>query len=203
MISAHLAGGDCLNVGCVPSKALIRCAKMIREVKKAQNCPEFGIQFNNSNEISIDFASIMKRMRKLRAHIAPIDGHALGSEIGVTVLQGFGKFVDQNTIEVLPSSSEITPTKSSKKLKFRKAVIATGGRATIVPNIPGLSDSPYVTNETLFNLSKLPARMVILGSGVVALEMAQTFAAFGSKVTVKYWSEVKHFSHVPIQMWVP
>lgn len=178
MISANLAGGDCLNVGCVPSKALIRCAKMIREVKKAQTCSEFGVQIGG--EVQVDFPQIMERMRKMRAKIAPIDGHNLGSDIGVTVLQGFGKFVDENTIEVIHPKSSESPT----LLKFRKAVIATGGRATIVPSIPGLSDSPYITNETLFNLSKLPSRMIILGSGVVALEMAQTFAAFGSKVTV-------------------
>jgi len=179
MISAHLAGGDCLNVGCVPSKALIRSAKMIREVKKAQSSNnEFGIKIKG--EVEVDFLQIMKRMRKLRAQIAPVDGHALGTNIGVTVLQGFGRFVDEKTVEVVqPGSSE-----TRSLLRFKKAVIATGGRASIVPNIPGLSDSPYTTNETLFNLSKLPPRMVILGSGVIALEMAQTFSTFGTKVTV-------------------
>ena len=179
MISAHLAGGDCLNVGCVPSKALIRSAKMIREVKKAQSYPEFGV--NIGQQLEVDFAKIMERMRSLRSQIAPVDGHKLGTDIGVTVLQGFGKFVDENTIEVVPNySSNSKPS----ILKFKKAVIATGGRASTVPNIPGLNQSPFITNETLFNLSKLPPRMVILGSGVVSLEMAQTFCAFGTKVTV-------------------
>lgn len=176
MISAHLAGGDCLNVGCVPSKALIRCAKMIREVRKAQTRPEFGVRVAT---VEVDFAAIMQRMRSLRAEIAPVDGHELGETIGTDVYQGFGRFVDENTVEVTPPSGE-----EPIQLKFKKAAICTGGRATIPKGIPGLEKAPYTTNETLFNLSKLPPRMVILGSGVVALEMAQVFAAFGSKVTV-------------------
>jgi pyruvate/2-oxoglutarate dehydrogenase complex dihydrolipoamide dehydrogenase (E3) component len=176
MISAHLAGGDCLNVGCVPSKALIRCAKMIREVRKAQTRPEFGVRVDN---VEVDFGAIMQRMRSLRAEIAPVDGHELGESIGTDVYQGFGRFVDENTIEVTPPSGE-----KPIHLKFKKAAICTGGRASIPNGIPGLEKAPYTTNETLFNLTKLPSRMIILGSGVVALEMAQVFAAFGSKVTV-------------------
>jgi len=178
MISAHLAGGDCLNVGCVPSKALIRSARMIREVRKAQSHPEFGVQIGGS--VDVDFNAIMQRMRKLRAEIAPVDGHERGKDIGVDVFQGFGRFVDESTIEVVPSSGDEDPI----RLKFKKAAICTGGRATIPDNIPGLKKAPYTTNETLFNLGKLPNHMVILGSGVVALEMAQVFATYGSKVTV-------------------
>ena len=184
MISAHLAGGDCLNVGCVPSKALIRCARMIREVRKAQSEPEFGVNINGS--VEVDFNQIMQRMRMKRAEIAPIDGHARGKEIGVDVFQGFGRFVDANTIEVVSSGHTGDGEDVPKPilLKFRKAAICTGGRATIPRGIPGLDKAPYTTNETLFNLTKLPKRMVVLGSGVVALEMAQCFATFGSKVTV-------------------
>jgi len=180
MISFNLAGGDCLNVGCVPSKALIRCARMIREVRKAQqnNGDDFGVRI--SGDVEVDFGQIMRRMRKLRAEISPIDGHEKGKEIGVEVFQGFGRFVDENTVEVVRSPGEKNPI----RLKFKKAAICTGGRATIPNNIPGLEKAPYTTNETLFNLTKLPNRMVILGSGVVALEMAQVFATFGSKVTV-------------------
>lgn len=190
MVSAQLAGGDCLNVGCVPSKALIRSAKMIREVKRAHAHPELGIL---GGPVTVDFPAIMRRMRKLRAKIAPVDGHALGTDIGVKVVQGFGRFVDANTVEVVDGTGKSEQV--LHRLRFKKAVVATGGRAT-VPNIEGLVDKdkdkqpkankvvPYTTNETLFNLSKLPPRMVILGSGVVALEMAQTFSAFGSEVTV-------------------
>lgn len=175
MISAKLAGGDCLNVGCVPSKALIRCAKMIREVRKAQNDSTFGVQIGG--QVEVDFPQIMNRMRSLRAMIAPIDGHDKGKEIGVNIFQGFGRFIDENTIEVVQEHNK------TRKLKFKKVAICTGGRASI-PSIPGLKDAPYTTNETLFNLTKLPTAMTIIGSGVVALEMAQCFATFGSKVTV-------------------
>ena len=176
MISSNLAGGDCLNVGCVPSKALIRCARMIREVRKAKNEEEFGVKI--SGEVEVDFAQIMRRMRKLRAEIAPIDGHARGEEIGVHVYQGFGRFVSPDTIEIRDAG------KDPVQLKFRKAAICTGGRAKIPGDIDGLKEAPFTTNETLFNLSKLPSHIVVLGSGVVSLEMAQTFATFGSKVTV-------------------
>jgi len=180
MISFNLAGGDCLNVGCVPSKALIRCARMIREVRKAQDNAgeDFGIRI--SGDVEVDFGQIMRRMRRVRAEISPIDGHERGKEIGVEVFQGFGRFVDENTVEVVHPQGEKDPV----QLKFKKAAICTGGRATIPMDIAGLDEAPYTTNETLFNLSKLPRRMVILGSGVVALEMAQVFATFGSEVTV-------------------
>mmetsp|Transcript_23212 Transcript_23212/g.39427 ORF Transcript_23212/g.39427 Transcript_23212/m.39427 type:complete len:588 (-) Transcript_23212:69-1832(-) len=167
MISEMLAGGDCLNVGCVPSKALIRSARAIQQVKQAQ---KMGVVI--PGPIEVDFPAIMRRMRQLRAKIAPVDGHASGVKAGSHVFQGRGRFTGPDTVEV----NGIT-------LKFRKAVVATGGRPT-VPNIPGLKEAPYTTNEILFNLETLPPRMVILGAGVIALEMAQTFAMFGSKVTV-------------------
>jgi len=183
MISSNLAGGDCLNVGCVPSKALIRCARMIREVQKARDNDEFGI--NISGDVTVDFGRIMERMRKLRADIAPIDGHVRGENIGVSVYQGFGRFTGPDTIEVLPVGVEENKEISKPmRLRFKKAAISTGGKAKIPQNIPGLDKAPYITNETLFNLTKLPKRMIILGSGVVALEMAQTFATFGTEVTV-------------------
>ena len=187
MISSNLAGGDCLNVGCVPSKALIRSARLIREVRNAsksnsQEAEELNFGVTIRGEIEIDFPQIMKRMRKLRADIAPIDGHERGEDIGVDVYQGFGRFVSEDMIEIMPvdDNNDEKPV----QLKFNKLAICTGGRAFIPSNIPGLDKAPYTTNETLFNLTKLPKRMIILGSGVVALEMAQTFATFGSKVTV-------------------
>eukprot|EP00547_Thalassionema_nitzschioides_P002988 CAMPEP_0194204934 /NCGR_PEP_ID=MMETSP0156-20130528/4329_1 /TAXON_ID=33649 /ORGANISM="Thalassionema nitzschioides, Strain L26-B" /LENGTH=522 /DNA_ID=CAMNT_0038931079 /DNA_START=114 /DNA_END=1682 /DNA_ORIENTATION=+ len=168
MISAHLAGGDCLNVGCVPSKALLRAMKAIREVKRSA---EFGINLGGS-EPTIDFSTIMKRLREKRSVISPADGHTGTTSVGTHVFQGRGRFTGRNTIEV-----------NGVTLNFRKAVVATGGRPTI-PNYPGLKDAPYTTNELLFNLEELPPRMLVLGSGVIALEMAQSFASFGSSVTV-------------------
>jgi pyruvate/2-oxoglutarate dehydrogenase complex dihydrolipoamide dehydrogenase (E3) component len=168
MISEHLAGGDCLNVGCVPSKALIAAAKTIRTVKRSA---EFGVVLPEGH-VKVDFGKIMKRLREKRADIAKVDGHTTSEQAGTHVYQGRGRFTSPNTIQV-----------GDKTLKFKKAVIATGGRPRI-PNIPGLKEAPYFTNEILFNLQVLPPRMVILGDGVVGLEMAQCFATFGSSVTV-------------------
>ncbi len=199
MISSNLAGGDCLNVGCVPSKALIRSARLIREIRKAHaqtqkpnedGDEDFGVKIYG--DIEVDFPQIMRRMRKLRSDIAPIDGHERGEGIGVDVYQGFGRLVSKNTLEILPvdynykgeNALEEIKKDDTIKLKFKKLAICTGGRAYIPSNIPGLDKAPFTTNETLFNLSKLPKRMIILGSGVIALEMAQTFATFGSHVTV-------------------
>ena len=167
MISEHLAGGDCLNVGCVPSKALLRCARAIKEVRRAA---EFGVVISGPPP-AVDFGAIMSRMRRLRAAIAPADAHSASAAAGVDVFQGRGRFTGPNTVEG-----------NGTTLRFRKAVIATGGRAS-VPDVPGLATAPYVTNATLYNLTALPERLVVLGCGTIALEMAQAFAAFGSQVT--------------------
>jgi len=172
MISEHLAGGDCLNVGCVPSKALLRAAKAAQHVQQAS---EYGIRIEGP--ITIDFAAIMQRLRKLRTKIAPADGHEGTEAAGTHVFQGRGKFVGPTTIEVHHADNTTT------SLNFRKAVVATGGRPTL-PSVPGLAEAPYTTNEVLFNLEVLPPRMVVLGAGVIALEMAQSFALLGSQVTV-------------------
>jgi pyruvate/2-oxoglutarate dehydrogenase complex dihydrolipoamide dehydrogenase (E3) component len=168
MITEHLAGGDCLNVGCVPSKALLRASRAVREVRRAA---EFGVVLPEG-EIRVDFGAIMRRMRMLRSKIAPADGHAGTTGTGAHVFQGRGRFTGPDTVEV-----------NGQTLRFKNAVIATGGRPSI-PDIPGLAQAPYTTNEILFNLDVAPPRMVILGAGVIAMEMAQCFASFGSKVTV-------------------
>ena len=166
LISEHLAGGDCLNVGCVPSKALIRSARAVSQVRKAA---EFGVMVS---DFKVDFDAVMTRVRKCRAEIAPADGHSGSQATGAHVFQGRGILTSPNTVEV-----------NGKTLKFKNCVIATGGRPTI-PNIPGLRDAPYTTNERLFNLQRLPPRMIVVGAGVIALEMAQSFALLGSKVWV-------------------
>ena len=179
MISEHLAGGDCLNVGCVPSKALLHCARVAREARDA-----FAEGFlvgpggTPAPAIAVDFGAVMARMRKLRADIAPADSHDGTAAAGADVYQGRGRFTGPNEVEV-----------NGQRLRFKKAVIATGGRAT-VPTTPGLAEAPYVTNATLFNLTALPPRMVIVGAGVVAMEMAQAFASFGAAVTVLVRSKI-------------
>jgi pyruvate/2-oxoglutarate dehydrogenase complex dihydrolipoamide dehydrogenase (E3) component len=173
LIESHLLGGDCLTVGCVPSKALLRCAKAAAAVRHAS---EFGVKVNG--EVSVDFGFVMERMRRLRASIAPVDSAKRYSEkLGVDVFIGKGTFTGKNTIEV-----------NGKTLTFAKAVVATGGTAA-VPNIPGLQQVPYLTNASIFNLTELPARLGVIGAGPIGLELAQAFQRFGSQVTVFSRSE--------------
>ena len=168
LIESHLLGGDCLNVGCVPSKALLKCAKAAAAVR---NAAAFGVKVDGV--ISVDFGLVMERMRRLRARIAPNDSAKRFTEkLGVDVFLGKGKFTGRNTIEV-----------NGQTLTFSKAVVATGGTAAI-PNIPGLNQAPYLTNATIFNLTQLPARLGVIGAGPIGLEMAQAFQRFGSQVTV-------------------
>ena len=149
MVSEYLAGGDCLNVGCVPSKALIRSAKAVAQIRKAE---ELGISVGGP--ISVDFPKVMARLREKRAQIAPADGHPGTEATGAHVYQGRGKLTGPNTLEV-----------NGQTLKFKTCVLATGGRPMVPTNIPGLKKAPYTTNEDLFNLQELPPRMVILGAG--------------------------------------
>ena len=140
MISMELAGGDCLNAGCVPSKALLRCAKLIREARKAAaKDNEFGVCFAQKDgqeldvQVNVNFPKVMERMRKLRSSIAPVDGHARGMSVGSSVFQGKGVFTSRDTIEVIEYSKKLGDA-SNPILKFRKTVIATGGR----PSIPDI-----------------------------------------------------------------
>ena len=168
LIESHLLGGDCLNVGCVPSKALLRCAKAAAAVRDAA---VFGVKV--SGEVSVDFGFIMERMRRLRASIAPNDSAKRFTEkLGVDVFIGKGQFTGKNSIEV-----------NGKTLTYAKAVVATGGTAAI-PDIPGLQGVPYLTNATVFNLTELPARLGVIGAGPIGMELAQAFQRFGSQVTV-------------------
>lgn len=167
LVERSLMGGDCLNVGCVPSKAIISAARAIADVRDAAR---FGVQVPGG--VSLDFAQAMNRMRQLRSDISPADSVQRFSDLGVDVFLGQASFVDSNTVEV-----------EGKHLKFAKAVIATGARAS-APQIKGLESVPYLTNETLFSLTELPPRFGIIGAGPIGAEMAQSFARFGSQVTL-------------------
>ncbi len=168
LIESHLLGGDCLTVGCVPSKLLLRCAKAAAAVR---NASAFGV--NVSGEVSVDFGFVMERLRRLRAGIAPVDSaQRYSAKLGVDIFIGKGKFTGQNTIEV-----------NGQTLNFAKAVVATGGTAS-VPPIPGLKNAPYLTNANIFNLTELPARMGVIGAGPIGMELAQAFQRLGSQVTV-------------------
>jgi pyruvate/2-oxoglutarate dehydrogenase complex dihydrolipoamide dehydrogenase (E3) component len=173
LVESHLLGGDCLNVGCVPSKALLRCAKAAAAVRDAGR---FGV--NISGDVSVDFGYVMERMRRLRAEISPADSaERYTDQLGVDLFMGRGAFTGRNSIEV-----------NGKTLTFAKAVIATGGTAA-VPNIPGLDAVPYLTNGTVFNLTELPKRLGVIGAGPIGLELAQAFQRLGAQVTVFSRSE--------------
>ena len=170
IIERELMGGDCLNVGCVPSKGLICAARVAATVRDAE---PFGV--NVSQSVHVDFAKVMARMRRLRAKISPNDSAQRFSNLGIDVFFGQGAFVDDRTIRVTKSDGAVT------ELKCKKTVIATGARAS-APPIPGLDSISYLTNESLFSLTELPKRFGVIGSGPIGSEMAQAFSRFGSEV---------------------
>jgi pyruvate/2-oxoglutarate dehydrogenase complex dihydrolipoamide dehydrogenase (E3) component len=165
LIEKHLMGGDCLTVGCVPSKALLRAARACADVRDAG---EFGVLV--APGATVDFPRAMERMRRLRAQISPNDSARRYQSLGVDVFFGAGRFAGPQTIEV-----------AGHKLNFSKAVIATGARAG-APPISGLAEIDYLTNETVFSLTALPKRLGVVGAGPIGCELAQAFARFGSEV---------------------
>ncbi len=166
LIERHLLGGDCLNVGCVPSKAVLRAA---RAWKEASRLAEFGLEVEIRAR---DFGAVMARMRALRAEISANDSVARFRDLGVDVFLGHGRFTAPDAIEV-----------EGATLRFHRALIATGARP-FVPPIDGLAGAGFLTNETVFSLTALPARLAIVGGGPVGCELAQAFARFGSRVTL-------------------
>ncbi len=170
LIERELMGGDCLNVGCVPSKGIIGAARIAAAVRDAAR---FGIDVPDGT--SADFAKAMERMRSKRAHISPADSAKRFTDLGVDVFFGDASFVDDQNISVTTADG------ATQQLPFKKAVIAAGARAA-APQIPGLDAVDYLTNESLFSLTELPRRFGIVGSGPIGSEMAQAFARFGSEV---------------------
>jgi len=167
LVEKHLLGGDCLNVGCVPSKAVIRCSRAVFDAKEAG---QFGVRLGAPPEV--DFAAVMERMRKLRADISPHDSAQRFAKLGVDVFLGEARFAGPDTVEV-----------AGQTLRFKRAVIATGARAT-QPPIPGLAEAGYLTNETVFSLTECPARLAVIGGGPIGCELAQAFQRLGSQVSV-------------------
>ncbi|MDP1569289.1 MAG: mercuric reductase [Vicinamibacterales bacterium] len=165
LIERDLLGGDCLNVGCVPSKALIRSARAAADVRDAAR---FGVRVPPG--VEVDFPAVMARMRRLRAGISPHDSAARFRDLGIDVFLGSARFTSPHTVEV-----------GGQTLRYTRACIATGARAS-APSIPGLSDVAYLTNETVFSLTALPRRLAVIGAGPIGCELAQAFARFGSEV---------------------
>ncbi len=174
LIERELLGGDCLNVGCVPSKAIISAARVAATVRDAA---QMGVHV--PDHWSVDFPAVMERMRRLRAGISPHDSAQRFSEAGIDVFLGHGKFLDGETIEV-----------DDRQLKFSRAVIATGARAVRLP-IPGIDQVHPLNNESVFSLTQLPQRLIVIGGGPIGAEMAQAFARFGSEVT-----QIEKRSHI-------
>ncbi|MDZ8109521.1 MAG: mercuric reductase [Nostoc sp. DedQUE12a] len=168
LIEKHLMGGDCLNVGCVPSKTVIRSARVVGEIWNAKN---LGVNISQHN-IDVDFSKVMARMRRIRADISPHDSAERFQSLGIDVFLGSGRFASKNTVEV-----------DGKTLRFKKAVIATGARAA-QPAIPGLEQAGYLTNETVFSLIQRPERLAVIGGGPIGCELAQAFRRLGSEVVL-------------------
>lgn len=171
LVERRLMGGDCLNVGCVPSKGVIAAARAAAAVRDAG---EFGVRVPEG--VRIDFAAAMERMRSLRADISPNDSARRFSDLGVDVYYGDASFQDSRSVAVRGPQGDRT-------LRFRRAVIASGARAA-APPIPGLDSVEYLTNETVFSLTELPESLAVVGGGPIGCELAQSFARLGSRVTL-------------------
>ncbi len=168
LVERHMMGGDCLNVGCVPSKGLIRAARAIADVRKAN---EFGVDL--AGEPRLDFGRAMERMRRLRADIARNDSvRRFREELGVDVFLGSGRFVRDGVVDV-----------DGIELRYRKAVIATGARAARLP-IDGIDAVDLLTNENVFDLTELPRRLAVIGAGPIGCELGQALQRCGAAVTV-------------------
>ncbi len=166
LIESHLMGGDCLNYGCVPSKALIRAARAAHAIREAQ---ALGVQ---AGVRDIRFGEIMRRLRRVRAEISPHDSANRFRSLGVDVYFGSARFLSRDTVEV-----------AGERLRFRKAIIATGTRAAIPP-VDGLKETGFLTTESVFSLSECPKSLIVIGGGPIGCEIAQCFARLGSQVTL-------------------
>ena len=170
LIETHKMGGDCLNFGCVPSKALIRSAKMAKQLR---NAPELGF---TDVAGKVDFAAVMRRIHRVIADIEPHDSVDRYTKLGVEVLTGYAKMVSPWDVEIALADGTI------QKLSARHIIIAAGARP-FVPPIPGLEEAGYLTSDTVWNLTALPKRFVVLGGGPIGAELSQSFARLGSTVT--------------------
>ena len=170
LVEKHQLGGDCLNTGCVPSKALIRSAKFLSHVRRAK---EFGIR---SAEVDFDFAAVMERVQRVIETIAPHDSVERYTELGVDVVEGAARIVSPWEVEITFNDG------STRRLTTRSIVIAAGARP-FVPPIPGIDQVEVLTSDNIWNLRQLPERLVVLGGGPIGSELTQTFARLGSHVT--------------------
>ncbi len=170
LIEQHKLGGDCLNTGCVPSKALIRSARLLSQMRHSK---EFGIR---SAQADFDFAEVMERVQRVVQTVEPHDSAARYTALGVEVIEGKAKIVSPWEVEVVDKDGR------SRRLSTRSIVIAAGARP-LVPPIPGIDAVGYLTSDTVWALRELPRRLLVLGGGPIGCELAQAFARFGARVT--------------------
>jgi pyruvate/2-oxoglutarate dehydrogenase complex dihydrolipoamide dehydrogenase (E3) component len=166
LVERKRLGGDCLNTGCVPSKAILRTARAVGEVRRA---PDLGVHIGR---FEVDFGGVMRRMRQRRAELAPNDSAERLTRLGIDVFFGTGSFRSPRELAI-----------GSTSLRFRRAVIATGSRPA-VPPIDGLALTPYLTNETVFGLTGRPTRLLTIGAGPIGCELSQAFARLGTQVVL-------------------
>lgn len=171
LIEKHKMGGDCLNVGCVPSKAILAAAKHAHAIMEG---PKFGIHAKGKKgaPFDVDFSTVHDHIKDVIGTIAPVDSVERYEGLGVTVLGGEARFTGPQTVQV-----------GNTTVKARRVVIATGSRPA-VPPIPGLDTVPYITNEVIFDRKELPEHLIIVGGGPIGLELAQAHNRLGAKVTV-------------------
>jgi dihydrolipoamide dehydrogenase len=169
LIEKHRMGGDCLNTGCVPSKALIKSARLLSQIRRAA---EFGIKWASAE---FDFADVMERVQRVVKAVEPHDSVARYTALGVECIEGEAMITSPWTVDVKTAAG-------TRTLTTRAIVIAAGGRP-LVPPIPGIEETGYVTSDTVWELRQLPRRLVVLGGGPIGCELAQCFARFGSQVT--------------------
>ena len=167
LVERALLGGCCLNVGCIPSKAIIRTSRLYAEMRNAEH---YGAQI--PGDIQVDFATVMQRMRRIRARVSRVDSVQRLSAAGVDVFFGEAHFTGTDSLSV-----------DGTKLRFAKAVVATGARPD-TPSIPGLVEAGYLTNEDVFDLTELPGRLLVIGGGPLGCELAQTFCRFGARTII-------------------
>ena len=167
LVERKLLGGDCLNVGCVPSKTLIRTSRLVAEMRDAAR---YGVQAPAHTPIDFPFA--MQRLRAVRARLSRTDSAQTLTAAGVDLFFGTARFTGSDTLEV-----------DGIKLRFAKAMIATGARPD-TPSIPGLNEAGFLTNENVFDLTELPRRLLVIGGGPLGCELAQAFARLGAQTTI-------------------
>ena len=166
LVEQRALGGDCLNTGCVPSKALLAAARV------AATCRGAGAYGVKTGAVTVDFAEVMARMRRLRADVARHDAATRVADAGVDLFLGAARFTGRDTVAVGGAS-----------LRFRRAALCTGARPAL-PKVPGLAEAAPFTSDTVFGLDALPARLAVIGAGPIGVELAQAFARFGSAVTL-------------------